>query len=309
MKLHQIQYILEVAKVKSINQAAKNLYVSQPYLSASIADLEKDLNITIFKRTAKGVELTTVGEEFVKACQYVDDQVNYMKNLHTFHEFREQASLMIVSNCHNDIANDILIQLQRENGEKATRFYFKTDNALAIIKSLCNITLNLGLLVVPAIEIAALNGLFKTKKIVFNTILEENPYAMVGKNCPLYYEKQATLDQCRHYPLVAFIDDWERTFNEFQLHNFQHIFTVNDKKSLFHTIATTDTIALGSRAVNSNSHYATSGLIRFIPLESETFNNYIIGWVQRKNSSLTPLEEEFIYRYDKYVKEAYESLK
>ena len=51
-----------VAKNKNISKAAKELYISQPAISKSIAKLEASLDTTLFYRTSKGVSLTYEGE-------------------------------------------------------------------------------------------------------------------------------------------------------------------------------------------------------------------------------------------------------
>ena len=53
--LLQLKYAVEVEKTGSISKAAENLYMNQPNLSKSIRELEDDLGIAIFDRTAKGV--------------------------------------------------------------------------------------------------------------------------------------------------------------------------------------------------------------------------------------------------------------
>ena len=51
MTLQQMRYVIEIAERGSMNEAAKNLFMSQPSLSASIKDLEDEINITIFRIT------------------------------------------------------------------------------------------------------------------------------------------------------------------------------------------------------------------------------------------------------------------
>ncbi|EJO5348693.1 LysR family transcriptional regulator [Clostridium botulinum] len=51
-----------VGKCKSFSKAAKELYMTQPAVSQSIMQLEKELNIRLFTRTHKGVILTNEGE-------------------------------------------------------------------------------------------------------------------------------------------------------------------------------------------------------------------------------------------------------
>ena len=65
MTLQQLKYVLEVARCGSINEASKNLFISQPSLSNTIKDLEKELQITIFNRTNKGIVISKEGIEFL----------------------------------------------------------------------------------------------------------------------------------------------------------------------------------------------------------------------------------------------------
>lgn len=48
MTVQQLKYILKVAEVGSITEAAKLLFISQPSLSNSIKETEKEAGITIF---------------------------------------------------------------------------------------------------------------------------------------------------------------------------------------------------------------------------------------------------------------------
>ena len=65
MNILHMKYAVEVAKVGSLNKAAESLYVALPNISRSIKELEADLGISIFNRSAKGMELTPEGEEFI----------------------------------------------------------------------------------------------------------------------------------------------------------------------------------------------------------------------------------------------------
>jgi len=49
-----------------MNKAAQNLFISQPNLSSSIANLEKELGIYIFNRTSRGVQVTQDGKVLIK---------------------------------------------------------------------------------------------------------------------------------------------------------------------------------------------------------------------------------------------------
>ena len=58
MNILHMKYAVEVARLGSLNKAAETLMIAQPNISRSIKQLEADLGITIFQRSAKGMVLT-----------------------------------------------------------------------------------------------------------------------------------------------------------------------------------------------------------------------------------------------------------
>ena len=80
--LLQLKYAVEVEKTGSISKAAENLYMNQPNLSKSIRELEDDLGIAIFDRTAKGVVPTEKGREFLGYARNILAQIAEMEALY-----------------------------------------------------------------------------------------------------------------------------------------------------------------------------------------------------------------------------------
>ena len=62
LNMNSLKIFLEVANSNSFLEASNKLYVSQPAISKSMSKLEKDLNVTLFYRTNKGISLTPSGE-------------------------------------------------------------------------------------------------------------------------------------------------------------------------------------------------------------------------------------------------------
>ncbi len=81
MNIIHMKYAVEVAKVGSINKASENLSMAQPNISRAIKDLESDLKITIFDRSAKGMNLTPEGKEFITHAQKILSQLNELENM------------------------------------------------------------------------------------------------------------------------------------------------------------------------------------------------------------------------------------
>lgn len=72
-------YVYEVYKEKSFSAAAKNLYVSQPALSASIKKIEQELGITIFDRSTSPITLTEEGKVYIEAVEKLRNIISETK--------------------------------------------------------------------------------------------------------------------------------------------------------------------------------------------------------------------------------------
>lgn len=71
LELHQLQYVITVAKKHSFHQAAMEISVTPPTITQQIKKLEDELDLKLFERTTRSVELTTAGEEFVAKAEKI----------------------------------------------------------------------------------------------------------------------------------------------------------------------------------------------------------------------------------------------
>ena len=91
MEQHLSQYRIfyEVAKAGNISKAAKELFISQPAISKAISKLEENLDVTLFTRNSRGVQLTSEGEllfQYVEdAFEALDRAENELKRIREFH--------------------------------------------------------------------------------------------------------------------------------------------------------------------------------------------------------------------------------
>jgi LysR family hydrogen peroxide-inducible transcriptional activator len=83
--LRQLQYVLAVAETRSFRRAAERCHVSQPSLSAQVAEAERGLGVRLFERDRRGVLLTGAGERLVERARRVlleaDDLVEAARHL------------------------------------------------------------------------------------------------------------------------------------------------------------------------------------------------------------------------------------
>jgi len=79
MEIHQLQYILEVAKHRHFTRAAEAICVGQSSLSQQIGKLEDELGVKLFERTTRRVYPTPAGEEFIQCARRILAEIESAK--------------------------------------------------------------------------------------------------------------------------------------------------------------------------------------------------------------------------------------
>lgn len=75
MEMHQLEYVLAVAKYNGFTRAAEEINTSQSSLSQQISKLENELGISLFTRTTRSVQLTPAGKEFLTYAKRIMSEV------------------------------------------------------------------------------------------------------------------------------------------------------------------------------------------------------------------------------------------
>ena len=74
--LRKLRNVVAVASAESISSAAHRLAITQPALTRSIADVERELGVQLFQRLPRGMRVTEVGRAFVEHARRVLDDVD-----------------------------------------------------------------------------------------------------------------------------------------------------------------------------------------------------------------------------------------
>jgi len=81
MTITQLKYVLAVAEYQNFTVASEKCFVTQPTLSMQIQKLEDELNIVIFNRKKKPIQLTPIGEKIIEQAKVIVDESNRINDI------------------------------------------------------------------------------------------------------------------------------------------------------------------------------------------------------------------------------------
>ncbi len=143
MNILHMKYAVEVAKAGSINKASEVLFVAQPNLSRAIKDLESDLGITIFDRSAKGMVLTIEGREFLNYAQQILHQIDAVE--HLYKHGKAQKQKFSVSAPRSGYISEAFSHFSKHIDTTNAEVFYKETNSWRAINNILASDYNLGI--------------------------------------------------------------------------------------------------------------------------------------------------------------------
>lgn len=289
MTLKQMRYAIAVARYKSFNEAAKQLYISQPNLTNAIQNLETELGFLIFKRYRKGVELTKQGKEYLLQIQGIVEQVDELEA--TYVESREQPQCFSVSAQHYNFPVDVLLKMIQET-KGSYRFSILETKTKEVMKNVAEGISDIGILYCSRKSKSVFLRELKNMDLSFHLLSVQSPCVYLRRNHPLVEKKTIRLKDLEPYPFMTFYqgEDSSSSFTE-EIVDFikkDRIIYIEDKSSGWHIMKYTDAYSVGSGMLDSDW---TEDVIT-LPLSGCDEMN--IGWIQKKNVALSAQAEYFL---------------
>ena len=202
MTLTQIQYVLAVAETGTISAAAKRLFIAQPSLTASIKELENELQVTLFRRTNKGVTLTPEGEEFLGYARQVNSQLDLMRA--RYFGGAPVRRRFCVSTQHYSFAVEAFVALLKEHGGKTYDFHLRETQTYEIIEDVALLKSEVGVLYLNPFNETVLKKTIKAHGLGFHPLFKAGPHVFLGAENPLAKRKSITLEDLAPYPRLSY---------------------------------------------------------------------------------------------------------
>ena len=131
MTLQQLSYLVTVAECGNITDAAERLFISQPSLSTAIHNLEKEMGVTAFVRSNKGVTVTREGEELLAFARQLLEQADLMQE--HFGAGKKREPKFCVSCQHYSFAVNAFVDVVQQFDADRYRFILRETQTGEII--------------------------------------------------------------------------------------------------------------------------------------------------------------------------------
>ena len=299
MTLQQLKYVITVASAGTITEAANALYISQPSLTNSIHELEKEMNITIFNRTNKGISLSKEGEIFLGYARQILEQATILEDKYKGNKGGKKQ--FCVSTQHYSFAVNAFVDLIKEYGQDEYDFSLRETQTYEIIEDVARLKSEIGILFLNDFNEIVLTKLFKSQDLEFHPLFVAKPHVFISRRHPLAGKSLITNEELQSYPYLSFEQGEHNSF-----YFSEEIFSVSERKK---NIRVRDRATLFNLLIGLNGYTVCSGVIDkklngkdiiAVPLADES--DMQIGYITHRRGMISRLGTSYLNALQKYLK-------
>lgn len=304
MTLQQLNYVITISECGSLNKAAEILYVAQPSLTGAVKELEKELGITIFNRSGRGVTLTNDGTEFLLYARQVYAQ--YKELLEKYGKAGNLKKKFGVSTQHYSFAVKAFVEIVKTFDTSKYEFAIRETKTKEVIDDVSTMRSEIGILYLSDFNRKALLKILSSQQLEFHSIIHCKPYVYLWKGHPLAKQKSITLPELQQYPCLSFEQGESSSFyyaeEILSTCEYPRIIKANDRATMLNLMIGLNGYTLCSGIIceelNGDDYLA-------VPFEAEdkaVDDTMEIGYIIRKNTLLSKMGRLYIEEIKKYLK-------
>ena len=298
MNIQQLRYVVAIANSGTFREAAEKMYVSQPSLSISVRDLEKELGFKIFRRTSSGTFLTRRGMEFYEKAQELVKGFDVFQNQYANPE--DEKKEFSISSQHYDFLPPLLTQfsvLYPENKD----FRIFESTTVQILDEVAQGHSELGIIYLNKQNTKGIMQRVDKLGLEVIDLIPFQTHIYLRKGHPLAKKESLVMEDLAHLPTVRFTQEKDEYLyyseNFVDTSSSSQLFNVTDRATLNGILERTDAYATGSGFLDSQS---VNG-ITVIPLIDDLDNKMV--YVKREEVDLSPVAEKFVQVMEAYFDE------
>ena len=296
MTLQQLRYVIMIADSGSMNEAAKQLFISQPSLSSAVRELEEEIGIDLFLRSNRGIVITPEGEEFLGYARQVTEQYRLLSDKYIDKTSKKKFS---VSTQHYSFAVKAFVEMVKKVGMEEYEFAIHETRTYEIIENVRNLKSELGILYLNDFNEQVMRKIFRENSLEFIDLFDCDTFVYLWSGHPLACKDMITMKELEEYPCLAFDQGKNNSFylaEEMKsTYDYKRIIKANDRATLLNLMRGLDAYTLCSGIIceelNGDGY-------RAVPLaESEKMR---IGYLVRRGSNISGIGQLYLEEIRKY---------
>lgn len=207
LNLTHLKYAFEIYKTRSISRAAENLYMGQPNLSRAVKELEKQLGITIFERTPRGMIPTARGEEFLQYIKKVLNEIDEIENIFTPGKMQKQK--FSVSVPRSSYISYAFAEFAKHIApERKAEIFYKETNSMRAINNILKADYKLGIVRYQNVFDAQYKQMLDEKGLDYTLITEFSYVLAMSEKSPLSKKENITPNDLKNLIEIAHGDPY-----------------------------------------------------------------------------------------------------
>lgn len=196
MNISQLEAFVLLAKTEHMTKTSKKLKTSQPNLSYTISELEKELGVPLFKKVGRNIKLTKYGHIFY---EHASSALAKLEQANTLiqEEINPNSGLInfgFVYTVGSEVAPLLTRLFLEQESNKNVKFSFSQNNSFHLLQNLKD----------EVIDIAVTSFVQDIENIEFEKLVEQNIYLVVPEDHPLAEKDGVYLKETVDYPYVYF---------------------------------------------------------------------------------------------------------
>ena len=303
MTLQQLKYAITISKTGSLNKAAEALFIAQPSLTTSIQELEKEIGITIFNRSGRGVTLTNDGTEFILYAKQVLSQYEILAEKYVGGcNIKKKFG---VSTQHYSFAVKAFVEMVKLFGTSEYEFAIRETKTRDIISDVHTLRSEIGIIYLDDFNRQSITKLLSTNNIEFHKLTECKPYVYLWCGHPLAKNTSINFSELADYPCLSFEQGENSSF-----YLSEEILSTSEYSQ---TIKACDRATMLNLMIGLNGYTLCSGIIceelngtdyLAVPFcdEDKSLNETMeIGYITRKNAVISDTGGVYLNQLKQYL--------
>lgn len=305
MTIQQLHYVIVISEAGTLSKAADILYIAQPSLSSAVQELEKELGITLFHRSGRGMSLTNDGLEFINYARQVYHQ--YEALLERYGKAGIKKKKFGISTQHYSFAVKSFVEMVKHFDTSEYEFAIRETKTREVIEDVYTLKSEIGIIYLSDFNRKIITNLLKSNGLEFHKLIDCSASVYLWKGHPLAKCASIRFEQLANYPCLSFEQGSESSFylaeEILSTEEYPRMIKANDRATMLNLMIGLNGYTLCSGIICEELNGSDFVAIPFEADDEKPNSQMEIGYIVKKNLILSQMGEQYIKEIKCYLEQ------